>query len=480
MRGVRWLDAGIIQSILAGIRFRPSFAVNVADPHQDLLPLTSGLLNFLAADEVHSWRIAIAADHHPRRGARAPGRHDRVPYLVPSEYVAEAVRAAEETVVDADAESSRLSENLAHAIRARLGSRLVRADARQRLPPPEYGDYEGVHPMQSGSGYWIGMSAGTRPFRHRFLEQMCMHAAQQGIGAVFTTCWRSLVLKNVAQEHLPEWRMLLGRHGVRVRHADAALHWQVSDRLPEARELAGTMIARLSRRSIVTSGLSFAVTDDPTRHEVAVAIRPLADERLPLSGLRRRYAVRHREGFDRHNPGWLTFARRLRERDLAAALAALTRRFYRDDGEPPTSEALPPEPPVEKRSGTWSCATCGNEYDPAYGDPLGEVAPGTAFAALPSGWALPGMRQPACRLPTAAARYGTGPGPDRQTLSRTVCSRQRQLLLQGPPRPCRTTVLMRSTRSTRCLVDSRTLPAYSAPIGVASGRTAAGLYGYNQ
>ena len=33
--------------------------------------------------------------------------------------------------------------------------------------------------------------------------------------------------------------MLLGRHGVRVRHADAALHWQVSDRLPEAREGGG-------------------------------------------------------------------------------------------------------------------------------------------------------------------------------------------------------------------------------------------------
>ena len=49
----------------------------------------------------------------------------------------------------------------------------------------------------------------------------------------------------------------------------------------------------------------------------------------------------------------------------------------------------PPEPPVEKRSGTWSYATCGNEYDPAYGDPLGEVALGTAFAALPSGWRCP-------------------------------------------------------------------------------------------
>ena len=414
-RGVPWLDAGIIQSILAGIGFRPSFAVNVADPQQDLLPLTSGLLNFLAADEVDAWRIAIAADHHPRRGARAPGRHDRVtlPYLVPSEYVAEAVRAVEETVAGGEPGSSQSSEDLAHAIRDRLGARLVHADAGGRAPPPEYGDYEGVRPMQSGSGYWIGMSSGTRAFRHRFLEELCMRAAQQGIGAVFTSCWRSLVLKNVAQEQLPEWRMLLGRHGVRVRHVDAALHWQVADRLPAARGLAATMISRLSRRAVVTSGLSFAVTDDPARHEVAVAIQPLVDERLSFSRLRRRYAVRHREGFDRHNPGWLTFARRLRERDLAAALAALARRFYRDAGEPPAS-APPPEtaPPPEARSGAWACAACGNEYDPAYGDPLGEVAPGTAFAALPSGWrcpvcdAAPADYRP---LPSAAAQ-GSGTG----------------------------------------------------------------------
>ena len=409
-RGVPWLDAGIIQSILSGIRLRPSFAVNVADPHQDLLPLTSGLVNLLAADEVDAWRIAIAADHHPLRGARAPGRHDRVtlPYLVPSEYVAEAVRAAEAAVAAAGAESARLSEELAHAIRDRLGSRIVHAAAGQRLPPPAYGDYEGVHPMHSGTGYWIGMSAGTRPFRHRFLEQMCMRAAQQGIGAVFITCWRSLVLKNVAPEQLPEWRMLLGRHGVRVRHVDAALHWQVCDRLPAARELAATMIARLSRRAVVTSGLSFAVTDDPARHEVAVAIQPVAGERLPFARLRRRYEVRHREGFDRHNPGWLTFARRLRERDLAAALAAVTRRFYRDEEQPPAAEAPPPEPLAEQRSGTFSCADCGNEYDPAYGDPLGKVPEDTAFAALPPGW-----RCPVCDAP--ATNYHPLPRTTAQT-----------------------------------------------------------------
>ena len=404
-RGARWLDVGIIQSILAGIRLRPSFAVNVADPHQDLLPLTSGLVNFLAADEVDSWRIAIAADHHPRRGARAPGRHDRVtlPYLVPSEYVAEAVRAAEETVVDTGAESSRLSEDLAHAIRARLGTRLV-ACGRRATPATAR-----VRRLRRRTSHAVRFRLlDWHERRHAAIpapaswSRLCMRAAQQGIGAVFTTCWRSLVLKNVAPEHLPEWRMLLGRHGVRVRHADAVLHWQVCERLPEARELAGTMIARLSRRSIVTSGLSFAVTDDPTRHEVAVAIQPLAAERSPLSGLRRRYAVRHREGFDRHNPGWLTFARRLRERDLAPALADLTRRFYRDDGEPPTFEALPPEPPSRRSRRSRSAPESGRappaatSTTPRTATRSAKWHPAPRSRRCPAGW-----RCPVCDSPPA-------------------------------------------------------------------------------
>ena len=264
--------------------------------------------------------------------------------------------------------------------------------------------------MHSGTGYWIGLSAGTRPLRHRFVEQMCMRAAQQGIGAVFTTCWRSFVLKNVAPEHLPEWRMLLGRHGVRVRHVDAALHWQVCERLPEARELAGTMIARLSRRSIVTSGLSFAVTDDPTRHEVAVAIQPLSDERLPFSRLRRRYAVRHREGFDRHNPGWLTYARRLRERDLAASLATLTRRFYRDDGEPPAAAlpAEPPEPPARRALRNLVVRRLRQRVRPRLRRPAWGSRTRHRVCGPAPRLALPGMRRPARRLPTPAAPPAPG------------------------------------------------------------------------
>lgn len=37
----------------------------------------------------------------------------------------------------------------------------------------------------------------------------------------------------------------------------------------------------------------------------------------------------------------------------------------------------------------WVCTYCGYIYDPAAGDPDNDVAPGTAFEALPDDWRCP-------------------------------------------------------------------------------------------
>jgi rubredoxin len=37
----------------------------------------------------------------------------------------------------------------------------------------------------------------------------------------------------------------------------------------------------------------------------------------------------------------------------------------------------------------WECLVCGYIYDPAVGDPDGDVAPGTKFEDLPDDWVCP-------------------------------------------------------------------------------------------
>ena len=37
----------------------------------------------------------------------------------------------------------------------------------------------------------------------------------------------------------------------------------------------------------------------------------------------------------------------------------------------------------------YECSACGYVYDPAEGDPNGNIAPGTEFEAIPDDWACP-------------------------------------------------------------------------------------------
>ena len=37
----------------------------------------------------------------------------------------------------------------------------------------------------------------------------------------------------------------------------------------------------------------------------------------------------------------------------------------------------------------YECGPCGHVYDPAEGDPDGEIAPGTPFEEIPDSWVCP-------------------------------------------------------------------------------------------
>lgn len=61
----------------------------------------------------------------------------------------------------------------------------------------------------------------------------------------------------------------------------------------------------------------------------------------------------------------------------------------------------------------FECGVCWQVYDPVVGDPLGQIPPGTSFAALPENWVCPGCeaaRQRFLLLDDAAD--GSGDAPD--------------------------------------------------------------------
>jgi rubredoxin len=49
---------------------------------------------------------------------------------------------------------------------------------------------------------------------------------------------------------------------------------------------------------------------------------------------------------------------------------------------------------VTTHSDRMECGICWHVYDPAEGDPVWQIAPGTAFSALPADWQCPNCDAP--------------------------------------------------------------------------------------
>lgn len=44
---------------------------------------------------------------------------------------------------------------------------------------------------------------------------------------------------------------------------------------------------------------------------------------------------------------------------------------------------------MSESTGSYVCTQCGYVYEPSSGDPLSNIAPGTAFSDLPPAWVCP-------------------------------------------------------------------------------------------
>ncbi|HYG66666.1 MAG TPA: rubredoxin, partial [Anaeromyxobacteraceae bacterium] len=53
---------------------------------------------------------------------------------------------------------------------------------------------------------------------------------------------------------------------------------------------------------------------------------------------------------------------------------------------------------TEPSDARYECGVCWYRYEPAVGDPVGDVPPGTPFAALPETWTCPTCDAPRLRF----------------------------------------------------------------------------------
>ncbi|QDA62578.1 rubredoxin [Hymenobacter jejuensis] len=384
---------GVYKDILDLFDYRPQLKINLVDQAQTFIPFFTGNLNFIASDTSNYWHLYI----------RFPKTNSLYhwPYLVYSEDIPELCQTLEQVIF--------AHKEIFYDQPVLDGTRLlslITTRPTAALPPPApdlqlpaftLPYYEGFN--RYGTKLWLGIYRRDERFSVAFLKDVCQVCLKTRIGELYSTPWKSLIVKGIEMADRNLWDTVLCKHRLNVRHAANELNWQVEDLCDYGLTLKNDLVRQFNEEDVRTYHLCFAIKTKPkTGVFGSIVIRAQQPEAL---GLREeQFEILHTRDFNPNSKDFVSFRKKVNRESLSWYLIQLCNQFYELQSE--TAQVLsslyveePPvaEPPLASLPAVYQCQNCLTVYDETYGDEASQVAPGTPFAALV------GYRCPTCEAP---------------------------------------------------------------------------------
>jgi len=378
----RWLREGMYKDILASFEFVPKLKVNLVDANQSLVPYYTGNLNFVSSDVGNFWHVFI---RWPKTN-----RIFEWSSLIYSMDIGEVCQQLEKLILDGDGlprtGDAALGASLESKVKESVqfhAQELVRplVESEFRLPY-----YEGFNRYEDK--YWLGIYRPDETYTVSFLLDVCDACQISRIGQLYTTPWRSLIIKDIRQEDRKEWDHILDMHRVNLRHASNELNWQVEDWCEPALKLKRSIVRYFDRLNIRTYRLCFGIKmESNSGIWGSIILKDATGE-----GKEPKFDVLHTKGFNANSRVLVPYKQGVAKKALPKILKELCDDFYdlkADDGGFPADRLVTRLPEVSEGGPIhqqFQCKHCLSIYDPTYGDALAEVLPGLEFADLPENY----------------------------------------------------------------------------------------------
>lgn len=385
-----WLREGVYKDVLDSFDYRTRLAVNLVDQGQSLVPMNTGQLNFIASGMGNYWHLLLRVSPE--------GRLHEWKSLVYSGNIPRLTRRLEGFLLDAEGQSDEAARVERMYIDIMHSEQWIEQLPQEKLFYPDFAlpYYEGFNRCRDR--LWLGIYRRNELFTPAFLMDLCTLCLQTKVAQLYTTPWKSLVIQGITPGDRKHWDIILGRHGINVRHSLSELSWQVEDVSDEGLSLKHYLVRQFDRDDIRTFGLCFAIQlRQATRLFGLVLIR----KRPPGKGIQPkaldRYDILYRKDFDACSDEYVLFRKDIEKDQLGPYLKSLCKYFYeckagedmilhhvyrqKEDSPPgPSGRGIADGTP--SAGGVQHCIHCLTVYDPAVGDPEAQVPAGTAFSAL--------------------------------------------------------------------------------------------------
>jgi rubredoxin len=364
-----WLREGVYKDIFDRFDHQPQLKVNLVDSNQTFVPFFSGNINFIASGTNNYWFTYI----------RFP-KTDQLycfPSLVYSEDIPALAKAAEDIILqkkDLFYNRSVIDEELFYkTLLKKLHLALRPVTEPLKLPDFYLPYYEGFN--KYSNKYWLGIYRRKELFPLEFLKDVCSLCLKSRIGQIYTTPWKSIIIKGIEQTDRNQWGLILSKYHLNVRHAANELNWQIEDICNEGLELKQQLVRQFEEADLRTYQLCFAIKTQPkTGLQGSVILKKQADES---------YDILHTRDFNPNVKGDVIYKQSVKASDLCRHLIALCNEFYDLQSTEITASVLPDENIIpQEKTTTYQCNCCLTRYDKVYGDPANNIAAGTGFDTL--------------------------------------------------------------------------------------------------
>jgi rubredoxin len=380
IRNTNWLTGNKFLYILEQFKEQPALKVNITDPKQQLVPLFTGHINFIASEHEDYWFLYIRLPNWERM--------EVYPVLLYSWDIATIYYEIEKVVN----EQSRGIAEIFRLVSEAVDTNNRTIDKPLHVPFYPFPYYEGMNRLGIDQ-YWLGLYWRNNLYDLEFLKAMCDMCFECKIGKICISPWKSLIIKGIPKDRKLDWEKFLGKKGINVRHSLLELNWHLPVAMEWALNLKTFLVRTLDQFDISTYGLTFGIADYNREGHYFTSIVVEKNE-LPADlasiKIRDTYNVLYAQNFDPNTRTYIVHAQDVDKLELPTILIELSKKYFDDLGNVTSSNDTESNVKKEKMQlELHQCPSCLTIYHPEYGDPAQGIVIDTLFQDLPDSYKCP-------------------------------------------------------------------------------------------
>jgi len=373
-----WLREGVYKDILDLFDYQPRLKINLVDNQQTFVPFFSGNINFIAADTNNYWFMYI---RFPKTGKQYCS-----PYLIYSDDIPLIAKAAERIILDNKHlfyDQDPVNEHLFFKMLFNQTKATIQPVTEAlKLPGFYLPYYEGFN--KYNNKYWLGIYRRNELFLIDFLKDVCLLCLKTRVGQLYSTPWKSIIIKGIDPVVRNEWGIILSKYHLNVRHAANELNWQIEDICGEGLELKKELVREFEDADLRTYQLCFAIKTQPkTGLSGSIIIKKDKDDL---------FDILHTQDFNLNSKDYITYKKCVNRKDLGNQLIDLCHIYHNslfNENEFSILDAGNIKELPKKQDLIYECKNCKTQYDKDYGDTLNGIAVGTNFLEINDNYCCP-------------------------------------------------------------------------------------------